>query len=79
MKTFRVAVREVWVNYIDVEAESEEDAFTKVSDAKSTEYSHTLSEDNWTVEELKDVMLEDSSDYKKNSIAPDEYENFWKD
>ena len=55
MPKFHVNVREVHVSTHEVEAESAEEAIRKVKDQDAEEvvceYSHTLGEDTWTVEE----------------------------
>lgn len=57
MKTFVLAVREVWVQLFEIEAESKEDAKTRVHRGEGTavdnslEYSHTLDPETWTVDE----------------------------
>lgn len=58
-KTFRVLRREVWVQGVIVEAESEEEAKTMVADGKgendedSFEYSHNLNKDHLTAEPVE--------------------------
>ncbi len=55
MPKFHVNVREVHVSTREVKAESAEEAIRKVKDQDAEEvvceYSHTLGEDTWTVEE----------------------------
>ena len=57
MKRFRVMVREVHVQGVLVDAESEEDAKIKVAEGEgdyednSLEFSHSCDSDTWTVEE----------------------------
>lgn len=59
MPTFKVFIREVWVQEYEVEASSEKEAITKVSRGLgdmvegSLEYSHALDTDTWTAEEDK--------------------------
>lgn len=57
MKTFSVCVREVWIQIVEVEANTSEEAKQLVEDGVgdtfNMEYSHTLSKDLWTVEEIK--------------------------
>ncbi|HUT58513.1 MAG TPA: hypothetical protein VNA25_11770 [Phycisphaerae bacterium] len=60
MSKFHVQIREVHVNHVEVEAETEEEAkdiaekmLARGVDDLSLEYSHTLSKDHWTVEEDK--------------------------
>lgn len=54
MPKFHVAVREVHVSTMEVEADGAKDAILKIKDGDGEEimceYSHTLSEDTWTVE-----------------------------
>jgi len=62
MKTYRVEVREVWVQAFLVEANSPEDAVMRMfkgegdcldnpTDAENFSYSHTLDSDQWTIKE----------------------------
>lgn len=59
MKRYLVIKREVWVQSVSVEAESEQDAIQKVRRGNgdvvndTLEYSHDMSENNWTAEEDK--------------------------
>ena len=56
---FIVEVREVWIQPVEMEAESEEKAIERVREGEGKsiedgfEYSHTLSVDKWTVHELE--------------------------
>jgi hypothetical protein len=57
-KVYLVGIREVWVNIVKVEAINSEDARDQaaalsVSGSISTEFSHTLDMENWTVEEVR--------------------------
>ena len=57
VKKFIVLTREVWIQPVEVEAESKEDAIKRVADVQGhpTEdafgYSHLLGVDHWTVTE----------------------------
>lgn len=57
MKKYRVIKREVWTQAVEIEAENESDAISKVRFGKgdmvddTLEYSHDLSEELWTAEE----------------------------
>jgi hypothetical protein len=59
MKKFRVLVREVHVQWVEIESTSEEEAKDRVQQGEgeivegSLEYSHTLDSDTWTVEEIE--------------------------
>ena len=59
MKPFLVRVAEVHNCYIEVLAESREDAIDKVAegegDVLSTDYSYTLERDLWDAEEVTDT------------------------
>lgn len=58
MKTYRVFVKEVWVQAFDIEAESKEEAIKLITEGDGDivqdelDYSHSLDPDTWTVEEL---------------------------
>jgi len=54
MPKFIVEVREVWVQPVEIEAETEEEAIKRVADAEGdwdgqAEYSHTLDPETWTI------------------------------
>lgn len=57
MKKYWVIKREVWTQAVEIEAENERDAISKVRFGKgdtvddTLEYSHDLSEELWTAEE----------------------------
>jgi hypothetical protein len=57
---FHVMIREVHVQTVEVEAESEQKAIEKVQEGEgeyledSLEYSHTLEPDCWTVEKISE-------------------------
>lgn len=57
-KKYLVGVREVHVSFREVTATSEDEAIQKVKDMDDEEvyceYSHTLDEDTWSVEESKE-------------------------
>ena len=63
MKSYRVCVREVWVQFVDVIALNKEEAKNKVVCGEghwvdnALEYSHALDKDTWTVDEIDDVIL----------------------
>lgn len=53
---YLVGVREVHISYREIEANSPEEAIKKADDVVTEvfrEYSHDLSEELWTVEEIK--------------------------
>lgn len=59
MKKYLVAVREVYENTVEVQAENEDQAKDLAYDLSvkcsvNTEYSHTLGKDTWSVEEVTD-------------------------
>lgn len=57
MKTYFVRRREVWVSYVEIDAESPQAALQLVSGGAGDEledlleYSHTLDSDSWDVED----------------------------
>jgi hypothetical protein len=55
-KKFIVGIREVHIRSIEVEAEDADEAINlannKQEDELNIEYSHCLSQDNWSVEEV---------------------------
>lgn len=59
-KKYLVGVREVHVSFREVTASSESEAVQKVKDMDDEEvyceYSHTLDEDTWSVEESKEEV-----------------------
>ena len=68
MKTFYISKREVWINTLEIQADSVEQAL-KIVDSYSDEeqinfeYSHELPKDHWTVE----ILNEDgTTDYVKD-------------
>ncbi len=58
MKDFLVRKREVWIQYVRITAENEQDAIAKVEDGDGDEeenlfeYSHTMDPDRWDVSEF---------------------------
>lgn len=62
MQIWRVEVHEVWIQPVEVEAKTAEDAIRRVNDGDGTildrrfEFSHTLDTDTWTVEVVNDVF-----------------------
>jgi len=56
MKRYRVSIREVHVSHRLIDANSPQDAIKRVGDEgeeEFCEYSHTLPENTWTVEEAE--------------------------
>lgn len=53
MKTYQVVVKEVWRSYVSIDAESKEDAITRVKGGAGmeveTDYDYTLESDTWEV------------------------------
>ena len=53
-----VKIREVHISYLEIEAESHEEAISLVADGEGEqllqEYSHTLDPDEWSVEEKRE-------------------------
>ena len=62
---FIVEVKEVWTNYVKVEADSPREALAKVqdnTDQGEQEYSHTLDVDDWNMAEY-DAAYEKQLDW----------------
>ena len=61
MPKFRVNVFEVHCSEVIIEAKDEKEAIKKVSDGEGNEvssaYSHTLDEDTWKVEKIKNKWI----------------------
>ncbi len=63
-----VDVQEVWIQPTEVEANSKEEATTKISDGQGTliedgfVYSRTLSPDTWTVTECHEIKGQECED-----------------
>lgn len=59
MNEYTVCKREVWIQYVTIKAESENDAKIKVSHGEgiehdnTLEYSHDMSVEYWTVDETE--------------------------
>lgn len=57
MKTYSVGVREVYIHYVEVQAENEEEARIKAEELYETEeqpigeYDYTLGWDHWDIQE----------------------------
>ena len=58
MKKYCIGVREVWIQLVTIEAESEVEAIDAIAGGdgeqaeEGIEYSHTLDPETWTVEKL---------------------------
>lgn len=60
MSKYIVTIREVWYQGVEIEADSEEEAFEKVDSGEGKYlmellgYSYTLEQDTWNIEKVRD-------------------------
>ena len=70
MKKYKVTVREVWSNVVEVEAESPDEAIAKVAEdieEGQTSYEYTLEPDEWTVTNVDETIQYRSKGYSSGN------------